>query len=65
MTDPAYLRLGLPPTASPQTVLRAAIRALHPNTRAVCGLRTARKHFYRQMLCAHAARKAANDTSIG
>ena len=65
MIDPAYQRLGLPATASPYTVLRAAIRALHPNTRAVCGLRTARKHFYRQMLCAHAARKAADDTSIG
>ena len=65
MTDPTYLSLGLPLTASPLAVVRAAIRALHPNTRAVCGLRTARKRFYRQMLCAHAARKAADDTSIG
>ncbi|KUP91384.1 hypothetical protein VWY03_00155 [Phaeobacter sp. JH20_09] len=65
MTDPAYLRLGLPPTASPQTVLRAAVRALHPDTRAVCGLRTARKRFYRQMLCAHAARQAAGDSLTG
>ena len=65
MTDPTYLSLGLPPTASRLAVVRAAVRALHPNTRAVCGLRTARKRFYRQMLCAHAARKAANDTSIG
>ena len=65
MTDPTYLSLGLPLTASPLAVVRAAVRALHPNTRAVCGLRTARKRFYRQMLCAHAARKAANDTSIG
>ena len=65
MTDPTYLRLGLPPTASRLAVVRAAVRALHPNTRAVCGLRTARKRFYRQMLCAHAARKAADDTSIG
>lgn len=56
MTDPAYLRLDLPPTASPQTVLRAAVRALHPDTRAVRSFRTARKRFYRQMLCAHAAR---------
>ena len=46
MTDPAYLRLGLPPTASPQTVLRAAVRALHPDTRAVRSFRTARKRFY-------------------
>ena len=65
MTDPTYRRLGLPPTASRLAVVRAAVRALHPNTRAVCGLRTARKRFYRQMLCAHAARKAADDTSIG
>ncbi|WP_306043878.1 hypothetical protein [Mameliella sp. MMSF_3455] len=65
MTDPTYLRLGVPPTASRLAVVRAAVRALHPNTRAVCGLRTARKRFYRQMLCAHAARKAADDTSIG
>jgi len=61
MTDPAYLRLGLPPTASPLTVLRAAVRALHPDTRAVHGFRPARRRFYRQMLCAHAARQAAGD----
>ena len=61
MSDPAYLRLGLLPTASPFTVLRAAVRALHPDTRAVRSFRTARKRFYRQMLCAHAARQAAGD----
>ena len=61
MTDPAYQRLGLSPTASPQTVLRAAVRALHPDTRAVPGFRMARKRFYRQMLCAHATRQAAGD----
>jgi hypothetical protein len=61
MTEPAYQRLGLPVTASPYTVLRAAIRALHPDTRAVRGFWTARKRFYRQMLCAHAARQAAGD----
>ena len=65
MTDPAYLRLGLPPTASPLTVLRAAVRALHPDTRAVRGFRTARKRFYRQMLCAHATRQAADDKPTG
>ena len=31
MTDPAYQRLGLPATASPFAVLRAAVRALHPD----------------------------------
>ncbi|MCV2890338.1 hypothetical protein OE747_18530 [Ruegeria sp. XHP0148] len=65
MTDPTYLSLDLPPTASPLAVVRAAVRALHPDTRAVCGLRSARKRFYRQMLCAHVARQAADDTSIG
>ena len=50
MTDPAYQRLGLPATASPFAVLRAAVRALHPDTRAVSGFRAARKRFYRQML---------------
>ena len=65
MTDPTYLSLGLPPTAPPLAVVRAAVRALHPNTRALRGFRAARKRFYRQMLSAHAARKAADDTSIG
>ena len=47
------------------TVLRAAVRALHPDTRAVRSFRTARKRFYRQMLCAHAARQAAGDKPTG
>ena len=61
MTDPAYERLCLPLTASPYAVLRAAVRALHPDTRAVRGFRAARKRFYRQMLSAHAARQAAGE----
>ena len=65
MTDPAYLGLGLSPTASPFTVLRAAVRALHPDTRAVRGFRAARKRFYRQMLCAHATQQAAGDRPTG
>ena len=65
MTDPAYQRLGLPVAASPYTVLRAAVRAFHPDTRAVRGFRAARKRFYRQMLCAHAARLAAGDMPVG
>ena len=65
MTDPAYQRLGLPMTASPYAVLRAAVRALHPETRAVRGFQAARKRFYRQMLCAHAERQAAGDRSTG
>ena len=31
------------------------------DTRAVRGFRAARKRFYRQMLCAHAARQTASD----
>ncbi|MDR7127333.1 hypothetical protein [Pseudotabrizicola sp. 4114] len=65
MIDPEYLRLGLSPTASPFTVLRAAVRALHSDTRAVRGFRTARKRFYRQMLCAHAARQVSDDPPSG
>lgn len=65
MTDPAYLRLGLSPTASPLAVVRAAVRALHPDTRAVRGFRAARKRFYRQMLCQHAAGQAPADQSPG
>jgi len=61
MTDPAYQRLGLPQTASPLAVVRAAVRALHPDTRAVRSFRTARKRFYRQMLFQHAARQAATE----
>ena len=65
MTDPAYQRLGLLATASPYAVLRAAVRALHPETRAVRGFQAARKRYYRQMLCAHAERQAAGDRSTG
>jgi hypothetical protein len=65
LTDPTYLSLGLPPTASPLAVVRAAVRALHPNTRALRGFRAARKRFYRQMLSAHAARQAADDKPTG
>jgi hypothetical protein len=65
MTDPAYQRLGVPATALPFAVLRAQVRALHPDTRAVRGCRAARKRFYRQMLCAHAARQAVGDISTG
>ena len=65
MTDPAYQGLGLSATASHYAVLRAAVRALHPDTRAVRSFRGARKRFYRQMLCAHAARQAGGDEPAG
>ena len=65
MMDSAYQRRGLSATASPFAVLRAAVRALHPDTRAVRGFRAARKRFYRQMLRAHAARQAVDDEPAG
>ena len=51
----AYLHLGLPPQASNLTVLRTAIRRLHPDTLAVRSWREARKRYYRELLQAHAA----------
>lgn len=51
----AYLNLGLPPDVSELTVLRTAIRRLHPDTLAVRSWRAARKRYYRELLQAHAA----------
>lgn len=65
MADPTYLRIDLPPTASPLAVVHAAVLALRPDTRAVCGLRPAHKRLSRQMLWAHAARQAAGDKPTG
>lgn len=65
MTDPAYLRLGMPPTASACAVVRAAIRALHPDTLAVRSFREARKRFYRDMLRQHAARQTPVEPRSG
>ena len=55
----AYLNLGLPPQVSKLTVLRTAIRRLHPDTLAVRSWRAARKRYYRELLQAHAAAQAA------
>ena len=41
----AYQNLGLPPDVSPLTVLRTAIRRLHPDTLAVRSWREARKRY--------------------
>lgn len=54
-----YQNLGLPPEASPLTVVRTAIRRLHPDTLAVRSWREARKRYYRELLQAHAEAKAA------
>ena len=54
-----YQNLGLPPEASPLTVVRTAIRRLHPDTLAVRSWREARKRYYRDLLQAHDAAQAA------
>lgn len=51
----AYQNLGLPPDVSELTVLRTAIRRLHPDTLAVRSWRAARKRYYRELLQGHAA----------
>ena len=50
-----YQDLCLPPEASNLTVLRTAIRRLHPDTLAVRSWRADRKRYYRDLLSAHAA----------
>ena len=57
----AYQNLGLTPEASPLTVLRTAIRRLHPDTLAVRSWREARKRYYRELLQAHAAAQATTE----
>ena len=56
-----YQNLGLPPEASPLTVVRTAIRRLHPDTLAVRSWREARKRYYREILRAHAAAQATTE----
>jgi hypothetical protein len=58
----AYQNLGLTPEASPLTVVRTAIRRLHPDTLAVRSWREARKRYYRELLHAHAAAQLADQT---
>ncbi|UOA29933.1 hypothetical protein [Pseudosulfitobacter sp. DSM 107133] len=62
--DPAYARLGLAVSATPCTVLRAAIRALHPSLRRMHPLRASRHRFYRAMLASH-ANLQAETTPVG
>ena len=61
MSDAAYLRLDVPPTAS----ACAVVRALHPDTLAVRSFREARKRFYRDMLRQHAARQTSAELRSG
>lgn len=58
----AYQNLGVPPEVSPLTVLRTAIRRLHPDTLAVRSWREARKRYYRELLQAHAAARASTES---
>ena len=51
----AYQDLCVPPDASNLTVLRTAIRRLHPDTLAVRSWRAARKRYYSDLLSAHQA----------
>lgn len=53
-----YHDLGLSPEASNLTVLRTAIRRLHPDTLAIRSWRAARKRYYRELLQAHAEAQA-------
>ena len=53
-----YHDLGLPPEASNLTVLRTAIRRLHPDTLAIRSWRAARKRYYRELLQVHAEAQA-------
>ena len=57
----AYQNLGMSPEVSPLTVLRTAIRRLHPDTLAVRSWREARKRYYRELLQAHAAAQVASN----
>jgi len=58
--DRFYPQLGLPLTAGPREVVRAAAKAMHPWLRHQRSLRLARRRFYRDMLNAHdAARERA------
>ena len=56
-----YQNLGLPPEASALTVVRTAIRRLHPDTLAVRSRREARKRYYRELLQAHDAAQATTE----
>lgn len=60
-----YQDLGLSPEASNLTVLRTAIRRLHPDTLAVRSWRAARKRYYRDLLNAHQAAQDQARSKLG
>jgi len=53
--DPFYPKLGLPLTARPRDVIKAAAKAMHPWLRRQRSLRLSRRRFYRDMLNSHDA----------
>ena len=60
--DPFYPQLGLPLTARPRDVIKAAAKAMHPWLRRQRSLRLSRRRFYRDLLNSHeAAREATAD----
>ena len=69
MSNASYLRLNLPLTATDCAVVRAAIRALHPDTLAVRSFREVRRVGPQRPVCHTAARQrpdrpAQSETSI-
>jgi hypothetical protein len=60
-----YHDLGLPPEASNLTVLRTAIRRLHPDTLAIRSWRAARKRYYRDLLSAHQVARDQARSKLG
>jgi len=63
--DRFYPQLGLPLTAGPRAVVKAAARVMHPWLRRQRSPRLSRRRFYRDMLNSHdAAREAAGLTRL-
>lgn len=53
--DPFYPKLGLPLSAKPREVVKAAAKAMHPWMHRQRSLRLPRRRFYRDMLTSHEA----------
>ena len=63
--DRFYPQLGLPLTAGPRAVVKAAAKVINPWLRRQRSLRLSRRRFYRDMLNSHdAAREAAGLTRL-
>ena len=63
--DPFYPKLGLPLSAKPRAVVKAAAKAMHPWMRRQRSLRLSRRRFYRDMLNSHdAAQEQAKPSAL-